>query len=111
MDAVGGSVSIRILGDEPLRKRATGFRFTEGAVWRGDDRVVIFSDIPGNRLYRFDPSTEQVAVYRDPSNLTNGNLFDRQHRLISCEHGTSRVVREERDGKLTVIASHYDGLS
>ena len=110
MDAVGGSESIRILGDEPLRKRATGFRFTEGAVWRGDDRVVIFSDIPGNRLYRFDPSTEQVAIYRDPSNLTNGNLFDRQHRLLSCEHGTSRVVREERDGKLTVIASHYDGL-
>ena len=110
MDAVGGSKSIRILGDEPLRKRATGFEFTEGAVWRGDDRVVIFSDIPGNRLYRFDPSTEKVAVYRDPSNLTNGNLFDRQHRLISCEHGTSRVVREERDGKLTMIASHYDGL-
>ena len=110
MDAVGGSKSIRILGDERLRKRAAGFRFTEGAVWRGDDRVLIFSDIPGNRLYRFDPSTEEVAVYRDPSNLTNGNLFDRQHRLISCEHGTSRVVREERDGKLTMIASHYDGL-
>jgi sugar lactone lactonase YvrE len=110
MNAVGGSESTRILGDEPPRKRTTGFRFTEGAVWRGDDGVLIFSDIPGNRLYRFDPSTEEVAIYRDPSNLTNGNLFDRQRRLISCEHGASRVVREERDGKLTVIASHYDGL-
>jgi gluconolactonase len=109
MNAVGGSSLVQILGDEPLRKRATGFRFTEGAVWHGDDRVVIFSDIPGNRLYRFDPSSEKVTIYRDPSNLTNGNLFDHEHRLLSCEHGTSRVVREERDGTLRVIASHYAG--
>lgn len=108
MNAIGGPV--RILADEPLRKRAGGFQFTEGAVWHGADRVVIFSDIPGNRLYRFDPATEKVEIYRDPSNLTNGNLFDRQHRLLSCEHGTSRVVREELDGTLTVVASHYAGL-
>jgi gluconolactonase len=107
MNAVGGSSPVRVLGDEPLRKRATGFRFTEGAVWHGAKNVVIFSDIPGNRLYCFDPSTEKVTTYRDPSNLANGNLFDHQHRLLSCEHGTSRVVREQPNGKLTVIASHY----
>ena len=83
MNAVGGSSSVQILADEPLRKRATGFRFTEGAVWHGGDNVVIFSDIPGNRMYRFDPSTEKVTIYRDPSNLTNGNLFDHEHRLLS----------------------------
>jgi gluconolactonase len=110
MTVTGGSSPVRILSGEPLRKRATGFRFTEGAVWHGDDHVMIFSDIPANRLYRFDPSTEKVEIYRDPSNLTNGNVFDHQHRLLSCEHGTSRVVREERDGKLNVIASHCDGL-
>lgn len=110
MAATGGSSPVRILSDEPIRKRAGGFRFIEGAVWHGDNRVVIFSDIPANRLYRFDPSTENVTIYREPSNLTNGNVFDRQHRLLSCEHGTSRVVREEPDGKMTVIASHCDGL-
>ena len=109
MNAVDGSSAVQILSDEPLRKRATGFRFSEGAVWHGGDNVLIFSDIPGNRLYRFDPSTEKVTIHRDPSNLANGNLFDHQHRLLTCEHGTSRVVREERDGKLTVIASHYAG--
>lgn len=99
MDAVGGSESIRILGDEPLRKRATGFRFTEGAVWRGDDRVVIFSDIPSNRLYRFDPSTEQVALYREPSNLTNGNVFESPASAgqLRARHEPRRPRRARRE--------------
>lgn len=100
----------RIVGDEPMRKRASGFRFTEGPVWHGDAKRLIFSDIPGDRMYRFDPASEQVEVYRAPSNKANGNAFDHQHRLLTCEHATSRVVREEGNGALTQIASHYGGL-
>ncbi len=100
----------RIVTDEPLRKRASGFQFTEGPVWHGDDNIVVFSDIPADRMYFFDPKSEQSAIYREPSNKANGNVFDHKHRLITCEHSTSRVVRQEDDGNLAIIASHYDGI-
>jgi gluconolactonase len=91
-------------------KRAGGFRFTEGPVWRAQDGVLIFSDIPGDRLYSFEPGADRIEVFRAPSNKTNGNCLDREGRLVSCEHATSRVVRQEPDGRMTTLASHYDGL-
>ena len=100
----------RIVSDEPMAKRASGFRFTEGPVWRANDGVLIFSDIPGDRLYRFDPRSNAVDIFRAPSNKTNGNCLDREGRLVSCEHGTSRLVRQEPDGRMTTLASHYGGL-
>ncbi len=100
----------RIVSDEPMAKRASGFRFTEGPVWRAKDGVLIFSDIPGDRLYRFDPRSNAVDIFRAPSNKTNGNCLDREGRLVSCEHGTSRLVRQEPDGRMTTLASHYGGL-
>jgi gluconolactonase len=100
----------RIVSDEPMRKRAGGFRFTEGPVWHAADGVVIFSDIPGDRMYRFNPTSERVDIYREPSNKANGNVLDHEHRLLTCEHATSRVVRQEADGGMTVIAAHYDGI-
>jgi gluconolactonase len=100
----------RVVSDEPLVKRASGFRFTEGPVWRARDGVLIFSDIPGDRLYSFDPRSDTVEIFRAPSNKTNGNCLDREGRLISCEHATSRVVRQEPDGAMTTLASRYGGL-
>jgi gluconolactonase len=100
----------RIVSTEPLRKRAGGFIFTEGPVWHADKRIIIFSDIPGDKMHAFDPTSEQTRIFRDPSNKTNGNVFDHEHRLVSCEHSTSRVVREEADGTRTLIASHYKGV-
>lgn len=100
----------RIVDQEPMRRRTTGYRFTEGPVWHGSENVLIFSDIPGDAMYRFDPASEQVEIYRAPSNKANGNVFDREHRLLSCEHATSSVVRQEADTGMTVIATHYDGI-
>jgi len=100
----------RIVGDEPVVKRASGFRFTEGPVWRAREGVLIFSDIPGDRLLSFDPRSDTVETFRAPSNKTNGNCLDREGRLISCEHATSRVVRQEPDGAMTTLASRYGGL-
>jgi gluconolactonase len=97
-----------ILDEPPLVKRADGFVFVEGPVWTSSG-TLIFSDIAGNKMYRFDPASEHVEVYRDPSNKANGNVFDHEGRLITCEHATSRVVREEHDGSLTVLAAAYDG--
>ena len=97
-----------IVSDGPVVKRAGGFEFTEGPVW-SPSGTLIFSDIPASTLYEFDPATEQVTCYRKPSHKANGNTYDRQGRLITCEHATSRVVREEADGSLTVLASEYAG--
>lgn len=83
------------------------FEFTEGPIWHPFEHHLTFSDIPANKIYRWSEDNG-VSVYREPSNKANGNTYDRQGRMLSCEHGTSRVVRD--DGKsCEVIASHYDG--
>ena len=87
---------------------SAGFQFTEGAVWNPAEKYLVFSDIAGNRMYRLDPPGK-VSVYRDPSNKANGNYYDRQQRLVTCEHATSRVVRQEADGSVVPLQSHYDG--
>jgi gluconolactonase len=95
-----------IVGVERL---ATGMTWSEGPVWFGDGRYLIWSDIPNNRLMRWDEATGAVGVFRDPSNQANGNARDRQGRLISCEHRTRRVVRTEYDGEITVLADRFEG--
>jgi gluconolactonase len=88
---------------------ATGFRWTEGPVWFGDGRYLLFSDIPNNRLLRWVEESGEVSVFRSPSHYSNGNTRDRQGRLITCEHDTRRVTRTEYDGSLTVLMDHFQG--
>jgi gluconolactonase len=95
-----------IVGVERL---ATGMTWSEGPVWFGDGRYLIWSDIPNNRLMRWDEATGAVGVFRNPSNQANGNTRDRQGRLISCEHRTRRVTRTEYDGEITVLADRFEG--
>lgn len=87
----------------------TGCRWSEGPVWFGDARHLLWSDIPNNRILKWDEETGHVAPYRAPSGFANGNTRDRQGRLITCEHGGRRVVRTEPDGVLTVLAASFDG--
>jgi gluconolactonase len=87
---------------------ARGFRFVEGPVWNPGSQELIFSDIIGNRIYRWSAACG-VRVFREPSHMANGNALDREGRLITCEHAESRVTRTETDGTLTVLASHYRG--
>ena len=91
-----------------LERLATGFQFTEGPCWFGDGGYLLFSDIPNNAIYRWIEATDQVSVYRKPSQLANGNTRDRVGRLISCEHGTRSVTRTEYDGSVSVLASHFE---
>jgi gluconolactonase len=72
-------------------------------------RSLLFSDIPNDRMLRFDEQSEAVSVFRQPADYTNGNTVDRQGRLVSCEHGGRRVTRTEHDGSLTVLADNYQG--
>ncbi|KAI3595192.1 Gluconolactonase [Cupriavidus necator H850] len=88
---------------------ATGFRWAEGPVWFGDGRFLLWSDIPNNRMMKWEEETGAVSVYRQPSGYANGNTRDRQGRLITCEHGGRRVVRTEYDGSLTVLIDSFEG--
>ncbi|NDY90449.1 SMP-30/gluconolactonase/LRE family protein [Ideonella livida] len=97
-----------------LEQVGTGMRWAEGPVYfPGDNGApghVLVSDIPNNRLMKFDEATGAFTVFKSPSNYANGNTRDRQGRLISCEHSvTRRVVRTEKNGKLTVLADSFEG--
>jgi gluconolactonase len=92
-----------------VERLATGLRWGEGPVWFGDGRYLLVSDIPNNRILRWDEETGAVSVFRSPSDKANGNTRDRQGRLVTCEHGERRVIRTEYDGSITVIADSYRG--
>ncbi|WP_298294241.1 SMP-30/gluconolactonase/LRE family protein [uncultured Litoreibacter sp.] len=85
-----------------------GFEFIEGPVWHPQNKQLIFSDIPANKMYSLSRGDE-IDSFRVPSNMANGNTFDADGRLLSCEHATSRVTRAEADGSTTVLAAEYDG--
>ncbi|MEP1933807.1 MAG: SMP-30/gluconolactonase/LRE family protein, partial [Roseibium sp.] len=92
-----------------VERLATGCRWCEGPVWYGDGRYLLWSDIPNNRIMRWDEVTGLSSAFRQPSNFANGQTRDRQGRLITCEHGGRRVTRTEYDGSITVLADSYDG--
>jgi gluconolactonase len=86
-----------------------GCRWAEGPACFPAGRYVVWSDIPNNRMLRYDECSGMVSVFRQPSNNSNGNTVDREGRLISCEHGARRVSRTEFDGTVTTIAESYRG--
>jgi gluconolactonase len=92
-----------------VERLATGFRWSEGPVWFGDLRSLLWSDIPNNRMLRWDEESGAVSVFRKPSNNSNGNTRDREGRLVTCEHGGRRVTRTEPDGRITVLIDGFGG--
>ena len=97
------------IGLASVEQLHTGCRWSEGPVWFGDQRCLLWSDIPNNRILRWDEETGATSVFRKPSNNANGNTRDRQGRLVTCEHDARRVTRTEPDGAITVLAHAYDG--
>jgi gluconolactonase len=97
------------LASAAVERLATGFRWCEGPVWFGDGRYLLWSDIPNDRIMRWDEETGAVNIFRKPSNCANGNTRDRQGRLVTCEHGGRRVTRTEYDGAITVLADRFEG--
>ncbi|MCA9190907.1 MAG: SMP-30/gluconolactonase/LRE family protein [Planctomycetales bacterium] len=96
---------------------ASGFTWTEGPVWMDDH--LLFSDIPRNSIFKWDPQTG-ISLFMTPSGYTgvtyyglepgsNGLLRDKQGRLMMCEHGDRRIsVLTNQGGKKTIVDS-YDG--
>ncbi len=86
----------------------TGFLFTEGPLWHPTGKFLLFSDMPGDHLRRWS-AADGITTFRKPSNMSNGLTYDRQQRLITCEHATSRLTRTEHDGRIVPLATHYEG--
>src|SRR3954452_14360745 len=93
-----------------LEQVATGMRWAEGPVYFPEGGYLLCSDIPNNRIMKYDEKDGSFTVFREPSNYANGNARDRQGRLATCEHSvTRRVTRTEKDGKITVLADSFEG--
>nr|WP_232822767.1 SMP-30/gluconolactonase/LRE family protein [Glycomyces dulcitolivorans] len=96
-------------GDDHLERLFSGGRWTEGPVYVPHGKYLLFSDIPNDRILRWDETDGSVSVFRSPAGYTNGHTLDRQGRLVSCEHGARRVTRTELDGSVTVLADRWEG--
>jgi len=96
-------------GDGTVERLYTGCRWAEGPVYIPAGRYLVWSDIPNDRMLRWDETTGVVGVFRQPSGYANGGTLDAQGRLISCEHGNRRVSRTEHDGSITTIADRFEG--
>ena len=91
----------------PIERLADGCKWAEGPAYL--DGGVVWSDIPNNRMLRWDEASGAVSVFRAPSDFANGNTLDPRGHLVTCEHGTRRVTRTEADGSITVLADRFDG--
>src|SRR5258708_27729920 len=90
-------------------KLYTGCRWAEGPAWFAAGRYLVWSDIPNDRMLRWDETDGSVSVFRQPSQNSNGHTVDLQGRLVSCEHKSRCVSRTEFDGSRTVLADRYEG--
>ncbi|MCG5215683.1 SMP-30/gluconolactonase/LRE family protein [Streptosporangium sp. KLBMP 9127] len=96
-------------GDDQVERLYQGCRWAEGPVYFPAHRSLVWSDIPNDRMLRWDEATGGVGPFRQPAGYTNGNTLDAEGRLVSCEHGNRRVTRTEHDGSITVIADRHQG--
>jgi gluconolactonase len=94
--------------DAELEQLGTGCEFTEGPVWHAEGKFLLFSDIPANQMKKWT-AEEGITNFRVPSGKSNGLTYDKQGRLVTCEHANRRVSRTEADGMVVTIASHYEG--
>jgi gluconolactonase len=99
-----------LAGPERVQRLWTGGRWCEGPAWFAAHGTLVWSDIPNNRMLRYDERNDTVGLFRSDSNNANGNTVDRDGRLVTCEHLARRVTRTEHDGRLTVLADRWRGL-
>lgn len=92
-----------------VEKLFEGCRWAEGPAYFAAGRYLVWSDIPNDRMLRWDETTGTVGVFRSPASYSNGNTIDRAGRLVTCEHGGRRVTRTEHDGSITVLADRFQG--
>ena len=92
-----------------VEKLYTGCRWAEGPAWFAPGRYLVWSDIPNDRMLRWDETDGSVSVFRQPSFNANGHTVDLMGRLVSCEHRSRSVTRTDFDGRRTVLVDRHDG--
>ncbi|MEM7462466.1 MAG: SMP-30/gluconolactonase/LRE family protein, partial [Pseudomonadota bacterium] len=98
-----------VIGDSiAMETLASDFLFTEGPIWHPGGKHLTFSDMPGDHMRRWYPDG-RIETFRKPCNKANGNAYDRDGLIVTCEHSTSRVTRTLADGSIEILATHYDG--
>lgn len=98
-----------LTGEERIERLFAGCRWAEGPAYVAEGRCLIWSDVPGDRMFSWDEASGLVSVFREPSGYANGNTLDRSGRLVTCEHGGRRVTRTEHDGAVAVVADRWEG--
>ena len=98
-----------VSGDGHVERLADGCRWAEGPVYSAAGRYLVWSDIPNDRMLRWDEATGRTGVFRHPAGYSNGNTLDGEGRMVTCEHGNRRVTRTEHDGSITTIADRVGG--
>lgn len=98
-----------VKGSARVEKLADGCRWAEGPAYFPAGRFVLWSDIPNDRIMKWDETTGVASIFRHPAGYTNGNTVDRQGRLVSAQHGYRSVTRTEFDGSVTTLADQYEG--
>jgi gluconolactonase len=97
------------VGHARVERLWSGSRWAEGPAWFAAGRYLVWSDIPNNRMLRWDETDGSVSVFREPSNNSNGNAIDLEGRMVTCEHLTRRITRTEHDGSVTVLCDRFEG--
>lgn len=93
-----------------IEQLGSGMRWAEGPVYFPEGRYLLVSDIPNNRIMKYDEVKNSFSVFRENANYANGNARDRQGRLVTCEHSvTRRITRTEKNGRITVLADKFEG--
>lgn len=100
----------KINGDDKVSRIASGCRWAEGGTYVPAGRYFVWSDIPNDRMLRWDEMTGVVGVFRSPANYANGNTLDLEGRLVTCEQGTRRLTRTEHDGSVRMLVNQWQGL-
>ncbi len=98
--------SLFIQENSRVEKLSTGHQFLEGPVWNSTDGILLFSDIPANRIYKWNPEG-RVTLFREPSGNSNGLTLDKRGNLVICEHGTRQLSILEKNGVYRVLADRY----
>lgn len=99
----------KIAGDERIEKLFGGCRWAEGPVYVPAGRYLLWSDIPNDRILRWDETSSAVSIFRAPSGYANGSALDSLGRVVTCEQGGRRIIRTEHDGSITELAAQYQG--
>ncbi len=100
-------------GASTLQRLCTGAIWSEGPVWMHEDDSVLWSDIPNNRMLRWQ-AADGMTVWRDAVEFTNGHTREADGSLLHCSHGQRAIVRTRFDAGLSsprdeIVVDRYQG--